>query len=250
MPDFVDALDARLRSDAVPRRRASHDGPSPSAQRIRNIVLSGGILIGCVVSVLAVLPTSADRAYGKPPALLSATSLVVGANTRVRDAAASAPTTEQLDRAWSVPAFGGTAYLLHGDATWCLSAPDPASDHPNVERGYSCSDSAEFGRIGISLTIGSNYIAVVREGVRAPTLQTPDGEMREIRPSHLGVVILPNLADGSIVTLRGPAGHDRSETIRAIPEGGSRGRCANGLAYTAPAGQPDPCQAVGGGRTH
>jgi hypothetical protein len=87
---------------------------------------------------------------------------------------------ENLVRAWSVPALKGHVYLERRGDDWCLSAPDPLSPLPDIERGMGC----DAGDYGASLTIGRNYAAVILETPsNAPSSNAPTEHAQHSRPT-------------------------------------------------------------------
>lgn len=163
--------------------------------------------------VLVTLPSAPPTAQASTPLIETAPSAVPsGPREALREELGSAA---DLDRAWGTPAFGGTAYLVRRENAWCLSAPDPLTARPDVERGSTCTDAATFDRFGISLTIGANYIAVLPEGVRDPTVEHRR-TTGSIRPSAHGVVVLERLRDPTTITRYDAAGRRRRDTVRSI----------------------------------
>jgi hypothetical protein len=75
----------------------------------------------------------------------------------------------ELARAWNVPSLKGHVHLIRTPDRWCLSAPDPATDQPEIERGKTCTDAATFAERGIQLGIGSTAVSV-GPGPDAPLL--------------------------------------------------------------------------------
>jgi hypothetical protein len=51
-------------------------------------------------------------------------------------------------RAWRVPGLEGHVLLTRKGGQWCLSAPDPLTDHPDAERGVGCVPDSRFRRHG------------------------------------------------------------------------------------------------------
>lgn len=70
----------------------------------------------------------------------------------------------QVVRAWNVRGLEGHVLLTRKGAQWCLSAPDPLTDHPDAERGVGCVPDSRFQRrgayIGLSPADGKGGITV------------------------------------------------------------------------------------------
>jgi hypothetical protein len=117
---------------------------------------------------------------------------------------------ENLVRAWSAPAFKGHIYLERRGANWCLSAPDPLSPMPDIERGMGCN----AGEYGASLTIGRNYAAVILDdSVKPPLLERADGSRTTLTPDAGGLIALANVPDGTSVTLYNAEGKGRRDPV-------------------------------------
>jgi hypothetical protein len=56
--------------------------------------------------------------------------------------------SHQVVRAWKVRGLEGHVLLTRKGAQWCLSAPDPLTDHPDAERGVGCVPDSRFQRRG------------------------------------------------------------------------------------------------------
>ena len=85
--------------------------------------------------------------------------------------------------------------LMRG-RVWCLSAPDPLTDEPDIERGSTCGPSQE-----IQLGIGSTTVVFVPEGTMPPELTNSDGTKEPLRPTE-GLVVILSRPDGSRLDLR------------------------------------------------
>ena len=115
---------------------------------------------------------------------------------------------EEVVRAWSVPALKGHVYLAQSGADWCLSAPDPASPMPDIERGMGCNP----GEYGASVTIGSNFVAVLLDDtVKHPLLRLRSGKRRVLTPDKDGLVALVNVPNGASITLYDKQGKGRTD---------------------------------------
>lgn len=66
----------------------------------------------------------------------------------------------ELVRAWKVSALEGHVHLIRKPDEWCLSVPDPLTDHPEIERGKTCTTAATFAARGIQIGIGSTSVSV------------------------------------------------------------------------------------------
>ena len=133
MPDFADALERRLRELGDGHRPAppvACFAPSPPGGD-RRIGLR--ILAAAIVALAAGDRSGVEAAYGKPLILATAPVDATKVLGEVQDGltvrmALGADAT--LTAARPFPALGGTAYVLTGDAGWCLTAPDPAMPGP------------------------------------------------------------------------------------------------------------------------
>jgi hypothetical protein len=223
MPDFVDALEARLRvaattvtSASAPAVAAPVHRRSWSLVRLSRARLAAGTAL-CAAAVVAflVLSASDDRrtpaAYGRP--LILSTPPVDASQHLARGVTmllAFGPNAK-IESARPFPASGGTGYLVKSDKGWCLSAPDPAAANPDRERGVTCAPTSVFYRYGISLSIGPHFVAAIPQGVAEPTVTLPDGTVQHLKPSDQGVVatdapvgavIRLHAADGSVRAMR------------------------------------------------
>jgi hypothetical protein len=72
--------------------------------------------------------------------------------------------THQVVRAWRVRGLEGHVLLTRKGTQWCLSAPDPLTDHPDAERGVGCVPDSRFQRrgayIGLSPPDGNGGISI------------------------------------------------------------------------------------------
>ncbi len=115
---------------------------------------------------------------------------------------------EDLVRAWSVPALKGHVYLERRGDDWCLSAPDPVSQMPDIERGMGCN----AGDYGASLSIGRNYAAVILDDtVKHPVLKRADGKRTTLTPDEGGLIALANVPQGASITLYNADGKGRTD---------------------------------------
>lgn len=116
----------------------------------------------------------------------------------------------EIVRAWYVPKLQGHVILSRRSETpyppgtepprqrpllqgrdWCLSAPDPLADQPDIERGSTCGPSQS-----IQLGIGSTSIIFVPEGTNPPELTNPDGTRETLQPTQ-GLVVILSRPEGS-----------------------------------------------------
>jgi hypothetical protein len=106
-----------------------------------------------------------------------------------------------LSRRAETPSSGtGTEPQLHepfmSGRVWCLSAPDPLTNEPDIERGSTCGPSQE-----IQLGIGSTSVIFVPDGTRPPELTNSDGTKEPLQPTE-GLVVILSRPDGSRLDLR------------------------------------------------
>lgn len=212
LPDFLGRLEhqlARAAAIQTPRRGAL-------ASRWGRPILAAPVALAATVALAIILwpfGNSTPSAYGNP-AILQTPATPVPAPLRGGLALEIAAGPDAaLDEARAIPAFGSTTYLLSGDDAWCLSAPDPGADRPDVERGVTCTDTAEFLRIGVALIVGNRYIAAIPEGVRPPASTRGDGQRKELQPNKQGVVAV-SLAAGETVTRYDIDGGTRTDSGR------------------------------------
>jgi hypothetical protein len=242
MPHFVDALEGRLRAEAI-KRGATKRSLSGIAGPSWRPVLLAAALVAAAATAIALVPLTgtSERALANSIALLRTPALEIDRDTHMREIASGL--SSELDRAWSAPAFGGTAYLMSGDGIWCLSAPDAATKQPDLERGSTCTDDSTFARLGLSLTIGNDYVAVLPDAAPPPSLRGPDGAQRRLSRSQRGVVVLQNVPPGSSITLYDDKGGSRTDTIRRTgsDDGLKSWKCADGSYYRSPPGVRNPC---------
>lgn len=223
MPDFVEALEQRLRNEAAAPNRANQPSSKPRGARhwIPRIAIpaAGSLaLAGVILAISASNDHQTQTAFGKP--LILQTSPVDAAKV-MQEVQGGMSVMLRLGKgalltaARPVTAFGGTAYVLTGDRGWCLTAPDPAVGDPAgadpARRGaVTCARTDDVYKYGIALGVGNNAIAAIPQGVQDPRLTAPDGATRDLAPSGQGVVVADNVQDGSVLTLYGPDGTTRS----------------------------------------
>jgi hypothetical protein len=210
MPDFVDALEQRLRETSTAARSQKSRAPRWLSRRGMTTTLAIGGACVAIVAALAVSERQDARVYGKPLILQTAAvevpSIIDELQRGVSVRAVLGPDARLTD-ARPVKAFGDTAYVVTGDAGWCLVVPDPAIA-PNGDarsgRGVTCS-------YGISLIVGHNALAAVPQGVPNPTVTSKDGTVRALEPTDQGVVVVEDIASGSVFTL-----YDKDRTQRSL----------------------------------
>jgi hypothetical protein len=117
----------------------------------------------------------------------------------------------RLTTARTIEAFGSTAYVVTGPSGWCLAAPDPKLSGDALRTGgVTCARSAQVYRYGITLAVGGNLIAALPANAKPPTLTSPDGSQQTLRPSDLGIVTAQVEESGSVFTLYGEDGSERT----------------------------------------
>lgn len=211
LPDFLRGLEDRLRAAAVPAVPRRTLG-----RRWRRPVLAVPVASAAAIALAVIVGPfggSTVPAYGKP-AILQTPATAIPAPLRGGLAHEIAiGSGAALDEARAIPAFGDVAYLLSGGDAWCLSAPDPAANRQDVERGASCTHTDEFLRIGVALIVGDHYLAAVPRGVPDPTLTGADGRRETLSPNEQGVVAA-TLAAGDEVTRYDVDGARRTDRRR------------------------------------
>jgi hypothetical protein len=217
MPDFVDALEQRLRHRSTAPRSQKRRTRRWFPRRGMTTTLAIGGACVAIVAALAVSERQDARVYGKPLILQTAAVEVPSIIDELQNGAsvrAVLGPNARLTDARPVKAFGDTAYVVTGDAGWCLVVPDPAIA-PNGDarsgRGVTCSRLADVYRYGISLIVGHNALAAVPQGVPNPTVTSKDGTVRALEPTDQGVVVVENIPSGSVFTL-----YDKDRTQRSL----------------------------------
>lgn len=104
---------------------------------------------------------------------------------------------QQIERAWFVPELKGHVILSRKDGKWCLSAPDPLTQEPDIERGSTCGPSE-----AIELGIGTTDVLIVPEGAKPPVLTTAAGETETLEPVEGGLVVIVGRPSDSRLTKR------------------------------------------------
>jgi hypothetical protein len=75
----------------------------------------------------------------------------------------------QVLKAWYVPGLKGHVLLTRKGDEYCLSAPDPLSDQPDVERGVTCTPPARRAKHGDYIGIG-NVVITLAPGADTPKI--------------------------------------------------------------------------------
>jgi hypothetical protein len=210
MPDFVDALEQRLREQAGGGRSAVASRRRARPRITLALVAAGSCAVVALVVGVATSSHHEDRRADRRPRDERPLILRTDAQN-VLDEVQSGTSVRlvlgpeaRLTGARPVRAFGGTAYVLTGDRGWCLTAPDDALDptaDPARRGGLTCQKIATVYRFGIPLIVGHNAIAAIPQGVPAPTVTAPDGTIRRLRPSAQGIVLVEHGRPGSVLTL-------------------------------------------------
>lgn len=213
MPDFTDVLERDLRTEAASLAAAA---PLRRSRR-RRATLAAGLAIGAgaVAVVVSSLGSSTDPAYAGP-LIVKAPQVDAPEVARRMESGVTAQYTlggdVHFDQVREIATDAGPAYLVGGAKGWCLSVPDAASPNPSQERGGSCATSAEFNRIGVSVSVGGWYVAALPQGVRNPTLKRKSMSTTELTPSKYGVVSIA-VRPGDVVTMYSTSGAPRADRI-------------------------------------
>ncbi len=218
MPDFADALERRLSEMATATGRGPRLRASVRPRRLAVASLACAALAAAIVATTTGHRDGIESAYGKPLILVTAP---VDA-TKVLDEIQNGLTLRlalgadaTLTAARPVPAFGGTAYVMTGEAGWCLTAPDPAMPSPATadparSGAVTCAKTADVYRYGIALGVGNNVIAAIPDGAKQPTVSSPDGSTRTLEPTSQGVVSAAELPARSALNLYASDGTTRT----------------------------------------
>jgi hypothetical protein len=244
MPDFVAALEHRLRAAALeqaaataaPVAAADPARPGPVArpdleyrpslrERLadhrptRRRALGGAVLVLATLVALVLAFSVRTPPAVSGPDILNAPRVTDPEYLRrlLGDSMTMGPGADYA-RARSVEAVGGRAYLVPVPRGWCLRAPSPSADPAGRGAGVTCTSDAEFRRAGIFVVVGDTLVAAVAEGVRDPTLTSPDGTVRTLKPNELGVVIVRRLA-GATYTQFARSGPPSEFTMPVLSQG-------------------------------
>ncbi|MDA0171991.1 hypothetical protein OJ998_23015 [Solirubrobacter taibaiensis] len=153
----------------------------------------------------------------------------------------------KVERAWKTPGLGEHVFLTRKGSDWCLSVQD--GDLPG-DRGVGCSSDSLFRRLGVSITVGDDYAAVIGPDRDAPTFRDADGKRSTLKVAEGGLVAIANVPAGSAVVLHKQGGGRRTDTFRPDPRfgpGHEQIECSDGTTFTAPTeeGPPgDPCASL------
>ena len=93
-------------------------------------------------------PATTPRAMPKlDPKDLRATP-VAPDDPSLKEALSLLDRSHRVVRAWRVRGLKGHVLLTRKGDQWCLSTPDPLTDHPDAERGVGCVGESQFQRRG------------------------------------------------------------------------------------------------------
>jgi hypothetical protein len=218
MPDFVAALEHRLRAAALAQAAATA-GPAAAADPARRAPVAPRDLeyrpsfrerladhrptrrraFGAAVLVLATLVALVLAFSVRTPPAVSGPDILNAPRVtdpeylrRLLGNSMTMGPGADYARARTVEAVGGRAYLVPTRrGYWCLRTPDPGSRGTSYAVG--CASDATFRRVGIFVLTGGTLVAAVAKGVRDPTLRDADGRVRTLRPNALGVVIVRHM---------------------------------------------------------
>lgn len=119
-------------------------------------------------------PTATPRTMPKFDAKdLHATPVSPG-DPSLKEALSLLDDSNRVIRAWKVPGLQGHVLLTRKGSQWCLSAPDPLTDHPDAERGVSCAPAGRFERHGA-------YIGLTPADGQAGLTITVEPDLKTIR---------------------------------------------------------------------
>ena len=89
---------------------------------------------------------------------------VASGDSRLKEALSLLDKSHKVVRAWRVRGLQGHVLLTRKGGQWCLSTPDPLTDHPDAERGVGCVPDSRFQRrgayVGLTPADGRNGITV------------------------------------------------------------------------------------------
>ena len=233
MPNFTDALNERLRKEAVRSARRSRRTQAGAAALV-TVLAATGVLLSTTG-----FWTTGQTSLARAAEPLTALAPTVSGEVRLRDVAATLGDGAVLERGWSVPALKGSVFLAHNNARWCLSVPDPATSQPDVERGQSCKSTAAYRDRGLSLTIGNRFVAVLPDGIPDPTVTKPMGAPTSLTRIDRGLVLSPPLQEGSVIERVTAAG--KTVTDRFDPPDVRVWNCPDGSFKVADRSGPNPC---------
>jgi hypothetical protein len=243
MPDFADALERHLRRAAAAQAAAGLPVPTPDGLPLgrpepavvrprpareplglprlarRPFAAAGSVALVALVVALVLVWGGSGSNTPRAVALVLRAPLVALPEAALPGMTAErflGPGAAGITRGHEVPTAAGPAYFYDTAQGACLTAPDPATDDPALERGVMCASRATFERFGVSLTLAGadrgTYYAAIPQGVRNPTVRTADGAVRELRPTDFGVVTVTG-GVGTIVTLYDRDGDRREDQV-------------------------------------
>jgi hypothetical protein len=148
-------------------------------------VAAAAMSIAGAITVLALnstQPAGAATIVDGPPVPVRMISQALTKDARVKGA---------LRNARSIALPGGRGFLFIGPSGWCLSQPDPESNHPETEYGLGCVSTNVADQRGISQAmIGKHrayYVAVIPKTVHPPVAVAADGTRTALQTRN-GVV--------------------------------------------------------------
>lgn len=205
LTDFVEQLEDELRGAAREHGR--------QAARRRRLTAAAAVTVAMVVVGAAVAVSTdggVDHAYAAPPV----TKRPVTEVDSLRQSSELAARGARLSEVRSLPAPGGTAYLVPVRDGWCLVGPDPATDHPQDEYALTCVSAWTFDEDGISLSLsgprGGYVLIAPPAGARAPEMDDGHGGRKRIEV-HDGVALASPVAGGTTITT-----YDRNGDARKL----------------------------------
>jgi hypothetical protein len=92
----------------------------------------------------------------------------------LREALSLLDDRHEVVSAWRVRGLQGHVLLTRKGAQWCLSAPDPLTDHPDAERGVGCVPDSLFQRQGA-------YVGLVPADGKGRITVTVEPDLKTIR---------------------------------------------------------------------
>jgi hypothetical protein len=190
MSDLLPTLRESLRETAERRYRQRHRRLAPALVAVATVA-AALILIAqrdgvqsadevpatpTTTSTLTFAPSPAKTPRAMPklvPEDLRATPIAAD-DPSLKEARSGLSDSHHVVRAWTVRGLGGHVLLTRKGGLWCLSAPDPLTDHPDAERGVGCVPDSRFQRRGA-------YVGLVSaDGERAISITVQPDE-RTIR---------------------------------------------------------------------
>jgi hypothetical protein len=109
-------------------------------------------------------PSPVSRAMPKLDAKDLRATPVAPDDPSLKEALSLLDESHKVVRAWKVRGLQGHVLLTRKGGQWCLSTPDPLTDHPDAERGVGCVPDSRFQRRGAYVALvpadGKNRITV------------------------------------------------------------------------------------------